>query len=139
MRVHLITYQWASCVALFWSLVRIYQIPVSQNKALKTPFQYVLYLSRPKDIFPQRGLNTAKLLFCAAKVLHFFDICKREVDFFRFFGMIDTRQAQKNGPKSVFYSVYKGTKMAIEQLREKPCKEAVLIHYLFVRHCSLQV
>lgn len=28
-------------------------------------------------------------------------------DFFRFFGMIDMKQAQKNGPKSVFYSGYK--------------------------------
>ena len=111
----------------------------AKTKRVRRLFQYVLYLTRPKDIYPQRGLNTAKLSFCAAKVLHFFDICKREGDFFRFFGMIDTKQAQKNGPKSVFYSMYKGTKMAIEQLREKPCKEAVLIHYLFVRHCSLQV
>ena len=47
-----------------------------QNKALKTPFQYVLYLSRPKDIFPQRGLNTAKLAFCGAKVQLFLDLCK---------------------------------------------------------------
>ena len=48
----------------------------AKTKRVRRLFQYVLYLAHPKDIFPQRGLNTAKLTFCAAKVQHFFDICK---------------------------------------------------------------
>ena len=65
---------------MFW-MIRIYQIQGNQNKALKTPFQYVLYVTHPKDIYPRRELNTAKLSFCAAKILHFFNIRKEKSAF----------------------------------------------------------
>ncbi len=48
----------------------------AKTKRVRRLFQYVLYLTHPKDIFPQRGLNTAKLLFCAAKLQLFLHIRK---------------------------------------------------------------
>ena len=68
------TYHRAPCAALFWNS-EFTRFRIAKTKRLRRLFQYVLYLTRPKDIYPQRGLNTAKLLFCAAKLLHFFDIC----------------------------------------------------------------
>jgi len=48
----------------------------AKTKRVRRLFQYVLYITHPKDIFPQRGLNTAKLSFCAAKLHKIFDIRK---------------------------------------------------------------
>ena len=48
----------------------------AKTKRVRRFFQYVLYITHPKDIFPQRGLNTAKLLFCAAKLHKIFEIHK---------------------------------------------------------------
>ena len=56
----------------------------TKTKRLRRLFQYVLYITHPEDISPQRGLNTAKLLFCAAKILHFFYIRKENVCFYAF-------------------------------------------------------
>ena len=49
--------------------LRIYQIPTSQNKALKTPFQYVR-ISPPQGTYPRRRLK------CAAKLQNYFHSCK---------------------------------------------------------------
>jgi hypothetical protein len=108
-RVHLVyTHHGHLSAAMFWNN-EFTRFRIAKTKRVRRLFQYVLYLTRPKDIYLQRGLNTAKLLFCAAKVLHFFDICKREGDFFCFFVMIDTKQAQKKRTEVRLYSVYKGT------------------------------
>ena len=54
--------------AMLWIYYEFTRFRIAKTKRLRRLFQYVLYLTRPKDIFPQRGLNTAKLMFCAAKV-----------------------------------------------------------------------
>ena len=68
-------------VAMFWNS-EFTRFQEAKTKRLRRLFQYVLYVTHPKDIYPQRGLNTAKLSFCAAKVQLFFDICKKNVYFF---------------------------------------------------------
>ena len=49
----LFTYQWASCVAMFWMFVNLPD-SMCQNKALKTPL-YVRIDPPLKNIFPRRG------------------------------------------------------------------------------------
>ena len=57
------------CNALGKSLW-ICEILTSQNKALKTPFQYVR-ISPPQGTYPRRRLK------CAAKLLLYFELCKK--------------------------------------------------------------
>ena len=57
------------CCNVLGKSFRICEIPIDQNKALKTPL-YVLYLPTPKEHIPQRGLNTG------AKVQKKYDIYK---------------------------------------------------------------
>lgn len=74
------------CFGLFW----IYQIPIRQNKARKTSFVNMSYIyPHPKDIYPRRELNTAKLSlpqghdsFCVAKILQILHIRKHSGIFF---------------------------------------------------------
>ena len=49
---------------------------MTKTKRVRRLFPICPYPSHAIDIYPQRGQNTAKLLFCAAKVQYFFDICK---------------------------------------------------------------
>jgi len=51
----------------------------SKHSAFKTPSSICPYFTHPKDIFPQRGQNTAKLLFCAAKL-------QKNIDTYKFWG-----------------------------------------------------
>ena len=71
----------APCAAMFWNS-EFTRFRIAKTKRVRRLFQYVLYITHPKDIYPQRGLNTAKLSFCGAKVQLFFDICKKNVYFF---------------------------------------------------------
>ena len=51
----------------------------AKTKRVRRLFQYVLYLTHPKDIFPRRGLNTG------AKVQQLFEICNTLSTFEQFF------------------------------------------------------
>ncbi len=60
-RVHRVyTHHGHLSVAMFWN-DEFTRFLLAKTKRVRRLFQYVLYLTHPKDIFPQRGLNTAKL------------------------------------------------------------------------------
>ena len=69
------TYHRAPCAALFWNS-EFTRFRIAKTKRVRRLFQYVRYLTHPKDIFPQRGLNTAKLSVLRCKITAFFQICK---------------------------------------------------------------
>ena len=70
-RIQLYT-TWASCVAMFWVIIEIYQISTSQNKARKTLSLVICHRFFTLSV-PAIWIAQFKT---AAKVVLFFDMCK---------------------------------------------------------------
>ena len=73
-------------VAMFWN-DEFARFRLAKTKRVRRLFQYSVFTPIPKDIYPRRELNTAKLLFCAAKLHKKNDIRKRYVIFLCFFSV----------------------------------------------------